>query len=183
MRVSAYTGPYMSQQAGKDLDNDIANAVYEHTGPNVVCHPTRGSGNVKSPQGDVVIRTNAWDYVVELKRNSRTDRGDRATFLKEEDLEQLKKCSNDYTMIYVGLKMTHCQMVCAEVEVASQADDASDLAESLAENMPEAFDANATRSNNVTIRKPVDTDVWPSATAGKSDAEVVCDAIGVEYYE
>ncbi len=163
----------MSQQAGKDLDNDVANAVYEHTGSHIVCHPTRGSGNVKSPQGDVVIRTNVLDYVVELKRNSRTDRGDRAQFMEKEDLDQLSKCSNEYTEIYCGLKMTNCQMVCARV-------DPENPAKSLAENLPEAFDANDTRSGNVTIRKP-ELEDWPSATAGKSDAEVVCDAIGVTY--
>ena len=170
----------MTQQAGKNLDNHIANGIYEHTDGNVVTHSTRGSGNVKSPQPDVVVRTNVWDYAIELKRNTRTDRGDRATFIESSDLKQLGKCSNDYTQIYCGLKMTHCEMVCVEVEVASPDDDVSDLAQSLADNLPEAFDANATRSDNVTVRKP-ELDDWPSSRAGRSDVEVVCDAIGVTY--
>jgi len=171
----------MTQQAGKDLDNAIANGIYEHTDGNVVTHSTRGSGNVKSPQPDVVVRTNVWDYAIELKRNTRTDRGDRATFIKSDDLKQLGKCSNDYTQIFCGLKMTHCEMVCVEVDASSG--DPADLAASLAENLPEPFDANATRSNNVTVRKPENTDVWPSARSGRSDVEVVCDAIGVKYLE
>lgn len=166
----------MSQQAGSDLDNVVANGVHEHTSAMVTGHSMRGSGNLRTPQPDVMVRTAVVDYAIELKRNSRTDRGDRAEFINKEDLEQLTECANDYTEIYVGLKMTNCQMVCVRV-------DPENPDESIAENLPEAFDANATRSGNVTVRKPRDTDVWPSATAGKSKVEVVCDAIGVKYYD
>lgn len=136
----------------------------------------RGSGNLRTPQPDVLVRTPVEDHAIELKRSS-IDRGERTTFLDQSqsnDVQQLVNCSNKYTRIYAAMKFTNCEMVCVEV-------DPDNAADSVMERLPHCFEASATGSGNVRIQKPENTDVWPSATAGKHNVEVICDTLGVGY--
>jgi hypothetical protein len=168
-----------AQKRGSNLDNKLANEIHESTPSHVTAHSMRGSGNTRTPQPDVLVRIGGRDDIALEAKRASIDDGERTTFLDEssdDDISQLCACTNDYTRAYVALKLTRRELVVVKV---GWTDDVSEATQSIVNRLPDCFDANYTRAGNVTIRKP-STDEWPSASAGDSDVEVICDTIEVE---
>lgn len=162
-----------AQKRGANYDNEVAIDVDEKTDELVTVHPSRGSGNTKTPQLDVLVRTPKVDHFIELKKYS-CSRGDRRTAFDTDDLEQIEQCANVYTRVYIGVRFSNCQLVFFEVK------ETDDVGQYIVDHMPSAFDANYTDSGNVSLRKPVDTDVWPSYSSGKDDVDVILEDIGLQ---
>lgn len=166
-----------AQKRGADYDNQLANEIHDVTPADVHAISARGSGNIRTPQPDLLVTTGDANYAIEAKRSS-IDTGDRTTVLDEsqrDDISQLCACSNSHTRAFVAIKLTRRRLCVVKVGWTGAVEEAT---ESIVSRLPDAFDANHTSAGNVTIRKP-DTDDWPSASQSPDDVVVLAERLGL----
>jgi len=175
-------------QAGKDLDNKIANAINEATTDKVAAHSMRGSGNTGYAEVDVIVRTPLNDKAIESKRSS-VDTGEYAYVLDAEDTRQLRAVSNDYTTTWVLVKFTNREPLLFRTPKGGVRTG----------RVPSAFEPHTDESAQYELRltKPdtappsaflgVDrspegsaTNAWPSAQSGRLLTEVLVEGLSLE---
>jgi hypothetical protein len=158
------------QKAGSNLDNHIATAINEATGPKVSAHSMRGSGNTGYAEVDVIVRTPLNDKAVESKRSS-VGTGEYAYVLDADDTRQLSAVSNDYTTTWVLVKFTNREPALFRTPKGGVRVD----------RVPSAFEPHVDESAGYELRltKP-SADEWPSAQAGRSLEEVLVEGLSLE---
>jgi hypothetical protein len=148
-----------------------------------------GNSSIEGAADVIVLTPNdqfakvASAYFIEAKSYS-GERGKRITLQASggdsftDQLEELVENTPEYAQPILALKLDHCELVLfmpqAFLEEAQDRADGKDVES----NHP--FVPRTTDTGNVSIRKP-ETDEWPTARSGRSNVEVICESLGVDY--
>lgn len=166
-------------------EHDIANGIYDCTGPDVRAYPCGYSGSNAMPQPDLLVTEPAQVYAIEAKGPIQSDH----CYVEEEDVHQLVACENSYTSVHLAVKFRRREPLVLRyfgevrgrgTEVVPDDYDEKSPAEKFAWLTPEPFDGRVTADGRLALTKP-DTDDWPSAKTGLDDVEAVASGLGLVY--
>lgn len=170
------------QTAGLRRENQVINDLSRHTDDSIRVYPQGFSGNDVASFADIVVTTGVGCHNIEFKTHSADRESNRIADCRsyvadQDDIGQLCNARNDYTKAHLAVAFDHCELLVQEILFA----DPELALESLVEVIPECFQPHATDSGKLRLRKPKDTDVWPSKTAGLGDAAKIAKHLGIPY--
>lgn len=162
---------------GRDLENRLLrdlHHVFVETGlsSDYRVIPSGYSGSFVAPSGDIDIVGPTYSHVLEIK-NCDNDVATLKSNDDDDDIDQLRDCvRTSHTRAWAAIKFKRRELVVFELT------NIENPSESLAMNCPVALNPRVTRTENVKVDNP-STDVWPSSRSGRSDTDVVLDALGI----
>lgn len=175
---------------GRRLEHELAtslNQVSEDVRA-VTCGYS-GNSSIQGAADVIVLKPNeqfakvASAYFIEAKSYS-GKRGNRITLQASgedsfaDQLDELVANTPEYGQAILAVKLDHCELVLfipkAFLEEAQDRADGTDV------DSDHPFEPRMTDTGNVSIRKP-ETDEWPTARSGRSNVEVICESLGIEY--
>lgn len=172
---------------GRRLEHKLATSMNQ-VAPDVRAVTCGYSGN-SSIEGaaDVIVLTPndqfervATAYFMEVKSYS-GERGKRLTLKASGDdsftdqLNDLVDNTPSYGQAILALKLSRCELALFVPEAFLEEAQAGEDVDS-----DHPFAPRMTDTGNVSIRKP-QTDEWPTARSGRSNVDVICESLGVDY--
>lgn len=139
----------------------------------IVAYPAGYSGNQYGPSPDILITTPSGAYALELKKLN-FKKGERRTVLKGDEIENLIKCKNSYTDVFIVISISNRKTLMVGFDF-----EYDNPIQSLEDHIHDAFDPSVTKNNNLRLTKP-ETSKWSSKRKQeKEDWELILDKIAL----
>jgi len=175
---------------GRRLEHELATSMNQ-VAPDIRAFTMGYSGNssIEGAADVIVLKPNdqftkvASAYFIEVKSYG-GDRGKRLTLQASGDdsftdqLNDLVDNTPSYGQAILAVKLARCELVLFMPQAFLE--EAQDRAAGKDVESNHPFAPRTTDTGNVSIRKP-ETDEWPTARSGRSNVEVICESLGVDY--